>query len=177
MLKQLQDLTKLGERDKEFAKYHDYFETEDGLVISLDKKLPKPQRYLYYQDEDPATGEYRTDSDIAPTKDILKECFIEENMRNLHSFSEWLDKHPTAKLYISEESQYRGDENGARYIRTLFPNDEWEINQMEREVTEQELADIRAYEENQKAEFAKKLERYWNRYSDKVEIITYWADR
>lgn len=177
MLKRLQDTTKLSELDIEYAKYHEYFETEDGLVISLDKTTPKPQKHLYYADEDWNTGEYRTASDIAPTKDALKECFIADNMTNFHSFSEWLGKHQTSKLYISKKPQYRGDEKGARYIRALFPSDEWEISQMEREVTEQELADIRAYENELKAEFVKRLERYWNRYSDKVEIRTYWANR
>lgn len=177
MLKQLQDFNKIGEKDREYAKYHEYFETEDGLVIALDKGLPKPQRYLYYQDIDPSTGEYRTSSDIAPTKDILKELFVSENMRRLCIFYKLLERNPEMELYISKNSQYRSDKNGARYIRPLLPSDRLEISQMERKITEQELADIRAYEENRKAEFVKRLERYWNRYSDKVDIRTYWADR
>ena len=176
MLKKLQDLSRLNESDIKYSEYHEYFETDDGLVIALDKGTPKPQRHLYYADEDWETGEYRTADDIAKTKEQLKQCFIEENIRRLHTFTDWLEKHPVIELYISKNPQYRGQTDGARYVRALYPDD-WEHSIMERKVTEEELAFIRDYEEKQKAEFIERLERYWKRYSDKVEIRTYWANR
>ena len=177
-MKKLTDYSKLNQKDISYKEYHEYFETDDGLIVALDKHKPGISKVLYYADEDWGTGEYRTASDIAPTKEDLKRCFIQDNLRKLHSYKRWLENHPTADLYITERVQYRGEESGARAIFAAFPDDLDDPRcKPLRKLTEEELKVVFAFEKEQEEQFIKRLERYWKRYADKVYISTYWANR
>lgn len=169
----LTDCSKLTGLDLKYKDYNHHFVTDDGFLISVRRDRPGISKILYYSDEDYSTGEYRTATDIAPNKEALKNCFMSENLRKIRSVTDWLDKHPCGKLFISKNGQYICDSE-VRAVATDFPGEEYKY---ERELTVDEIETIRKVVAEDKKAFEKRLERYWKRYSDKVYISTYWANR
>lgn len=171
----LQDTTKLGARDIEYAKSNTYATTNDGFVVGIPVKKPRIQKDVWRADTDYETGEYVSPSDIAKDKEHLKDLWVEDNLREFQGLTKWLDEHPTSDLYLSKGPMYCKDSN-VRYFAVLRYGD-WEIDKMERKATEDEIEFIRNLEAEQMAAFKKRLETYWKRYSDKIGVRTYWADR
>lgn len=169
----LTDYTKLEGLDFKYKEYHHHFETSDGLIVAIEKKKPRIDRVLWYADEDYSTGEYRTSDDIAPNKEALKECFLEENLRKYHSIFTDIENHPMKKLFISKSGRYIRDSK----VRAIVPDYESEAYKYERALTNEEIKVLRETCESDLVDFKKRLDRYWKRYSDKVYISTYWANR
>lgn len=174
-MQSLTDYSILEGLDLKYKDYNHHFITNDGFIVAFSKCKPRIDKVLWYADEDYSTGEYRAASDIAPDKEALENCFISENLRKFHSLTDWLDKHPCGKLFISKKGQYVKDSK-VRGIATDFDEPEAQFK-YERALTDEEVETIRKTVDEEKKAFEQRLERYWKRYSDKVYISTYWADR
>lgn len=170
------DTQRWGEKEfKHYKNHRDFFMLEDGLVLMLpNAKGVKITSKIYEPDEDFSTGEYRTAKDIAPTKQELKRLFIEENMSNLTLPLSRCNDRPGCRLYISNPIRPNVD------TRQIFTRNSEQIERwhdVEREITKSEYYLLRDWEERQQKVMMQRLERYWKRYEDKIEIRTYWVNR
>lgn len=169
-----QMVERYGEKELKFYSKYDYFRTEDGLIVELTGARARGiTREIYFSDED-AQGNYRTGSDIAPTKEILKEIFFKENLDNLTEITKRQEERPYKKIYISKPNWVNSE------VRCFLLRDEADIDRrhdIERLATDEEIKWLKGYEDEQRKEMTERLEKYWKRYSNKVGIRTYWADR
>ena len=172
-MKPLTDYTKLEGLDLKYKDYNHHFETSDGLIVAINHMKPRISRVLWYSDEDLTTGEYRTASDIAPNKEVLKNCFMNDNLRGFHSVFSDIERHPMKKLFISKNGQYIRDSE----VRYIVADYEEESDKYERELTDEEVKVLKETVDKDLEAYKTRLERYWKRYSDKVCISTYWANR
>lgn len=155
----------LVEQDKKIM----LFRTSDGLLLRYRVPTPTIDRTIYMSDED-AEGNYRTASDIAPTKADMERVFISHNMfMNCRLMTDYLDREP---LGISKEDEYT--DRPGRYIRTMYAGSDSHI---ERALTDDEIATLKKIDDATRERYRKRLASYWKRYSDKVYISTYWANR
>ena len=172
-MQQLTDYSKLEGLDLKYKEYNHHFETSDGLIVAINHMKPRISRVLWYADEDYSTGKYRTSDDIAPNKEALKNCFIQDNLRSFHSVFSDMERHPMKKLYITKGGQYIRDSK----VRAIVADYDEEAYKYERELTPEEVKVLKETVDKDLEAYKTRLDRYWKRYSDKVHINTYWADR
>lgn len=169
-----QMIERYGEKELKFYNQYDFFRTDDGLIIEMSGARSKSiTREIYFSDED-AHGNYRTSSDIAPTKEILKGIFFKENLDDLDDLTGRMAERPQKKLYVSKPTWNNSE------VRTFVLRDDIDIDRwhdVERLATEEETNWLKQYDEEQRKAMTERLEKYWKRYSNKVGIRTYWADR
>lgn len=170
-MRRLTDLSQLGKLDIEYQKYHEYYETDDGLIVAYDISKPGINSAIYRADE--VDGRYVSSSYYASTKDQLKLLFMRDNLRRFNDYAERLQQYPMEKLWITKRPNYYHD-SVVRAIRCDVPSP---VDEYERPLTKDELDFILEREKFWKAKFQKRLETYWKKYSDKVYVHTYWADR
>lgn len=142
---------------KEEKRYYDFYATADGYFTKLRKQ--KPRKDLYIADEGPYYDKYGrgeiTDKDI----------FFSQNMRDA-SFRQQMP------LYTPESGKLECGLFVAvcRYktvIQTV-PS---------RPASPREFTVYKAIYELYLSDYRTRLEKYWERYSDKVCVNTYWRDR
>lgn len=154
---------------KFFKSRYYYYITADGYIVKLDKS--KPKRNLYIADEGPFYDSYAkgnvTDRDI----------FFAKNMKTLDKYMRERLKTP---VLCSIRRTMEGNLSIDPFGRTEYSYDPATGKSEELPIkrpTPRELAIYvaawDAYEADQRA----RLEKYWSRYSDKVRVDTYWADR
>lgn len=153
-----------------FLKKYDFFKLSDGKVLELSgARTVKINRDIYEPDTD-ASGNYRSPKDIAPNRETLRKLFIANNMDDL-AFVTKLAKVCNRKIYLSMNH----DDIYCVVLRDLLEPDRF--GDIERELTPEEYEALEKYEQEQEAIMLKRLESYWKRYGEKVNIRTYWEDR
>ena len=170
-MRRLTDLSKLGKLDIEYQRYHEFYETDDGFIVAYDIPKPGIGSAIYRPDE--IDGKLCPSTYWASDQKELKALFFSDNLRKIKSYSERLREYPMEKLWITKRPLYRHD-SVARAIRC---DEESEFDEYERQLTKAELKVILEREKYWRERYQKRLETYWKKYSDKVYVHTYWADR
>lgn len=142
---------------KEQKRYYDFYATADGYFTKLRKQ--KPRKDLYIADAGPYYDKY--ESGEITDKDI----FLSQNMRDA-SFRQQMP------LYTPESGKLECGLFVAvcRYetaIQTV-PS---------RPASPREFTVYKAIYELYLSDYRTRLEKYWERYSDKICVNTYWRDR
>ena len=147
-----------------------YYITPDGYIVKLKKN--KPRRNLYIADEGPFYESY------AKGEVTDRSIFFSHNLETLSDFDR-------DRLDSTACCRVKRTEDGTLSISTYDMRPEYEYDEETgtykeipaKKPTPRELAVYvaawNAYEADQRA----RLEKYWKRYSDKVCVNTYWADR
>lgn len=168
-----QEVAERGANELKWWSRYDYFETSDGYRIMLTPTRAKSITTTIWESDEDEHGNYITGDDIAPTEDARKRLFFAENMRNLDDITAKAENsHRT--LYISKPTRTSDT------LRTVYARGDNEVNDfhdVERPLTEPEIADLKKWEEEQRQLMAERLERYWKRYKNKVRVDTYWVNR
>lgn len=147
-----------------------YYITPDGYIVKLKKN--KPRRNLYIADEGPFYESY------AKGEVTDRSIFFSHNLETLSDFDR-------DRLDSTACCRVKRTEDGTLSISTYDMRPEYEYDEETgtykeipaKKPTTRELAVYvaawNAYEADQRA----RLEKYWKRYSDKVCVNTYWANR
>lgn len=155
---------------KYYKSHYYYYITPDGYIVKLDKK--KPRRNLYIADEGPFYESY------AKGEVTDRSIFFSHNLETLSDFDR-------DRLESTACCRVKRTKDGTLSISTYDMRPEYEYDEETKtykevpakKPTPRELAVYvaawDAYEADQRA----RLEKYWKRYSDKVCVNTYWADR
>lgn len=146
-----------------------FYATADGYIVKLDKNKPKSR--LYIADEGPYYDSYRkgeiTDRDI----------FFEQNMNILGDYSRQRLESP---VNCNVRRTITGDLSIDPFGKIEYSYDPATGKSEEIPVkhpTTRELAIYVAARKAYEADQRERLEKYWKRYSDKVWVDTYWANR
>lgn len=146
-----------------------FYATADGYIVKLDKDKPKSR--LYIADEGPYYDSYRkgeiTDRDI----------FFEQNMNILGDYSRQRLESP---VNCNVRRTITGDLSIDPFGKIEYSYDPATGKSEEIPVkhpTTRELAIYVAARKAYEADQRERLEKYWKRYSDKVWVDTYWANR
>ena len=157
-------------------------EFPDGVVFEYRKPYVKSE--FWYDDE--------YDSPLTDDQDQRKAYFIAENMRwQLQDYGtgKWLERAKDMetigcclgdrldKPFVAVWGD-RPSNNTPHFIGhdEDFEHDE-RSGMRKRVLSEREIEELLAIIDEQRAKFAKRLETYWKRYSDKVCAHGYWANR
>lgn len=163
----------------------------DGIDVFWTKQGIK--KTFYYDDE--------RDSPLTENESQRHDFFIRENMTEANNwdFDRW-KAFSEGKKYDVETSYWRSfynrvrkpylqifERNNERYAEPVFWGDEMQIaieenahrncSPLFRELTEPEIEFLGACSERFLAEYKKRLETYWKKYSHLIEAIGYWANR
>lgn len=167
------DIARYGEKELKYWGKYDFFELSDGLRVMLTPARGKAITTTIWESDEDTQGNYRTSDDIAPTEQARYNLFIAENMRNLTDITEHAE-HTNRTLYVSKPTRTSDT------LRTVIARHDYEIDNWhdtERPLTEQEIADLKKWEEEQRTALKQRLDRYWKRYKNKVRVDTYWVNR
>ena len=126
--------------------------------IDVGAKKPNIQKQFWFDDEQ-----------IIPKPN--KEYFIEYNMKYNAPQLLQLENNRNERLHLVSSYNY----NKTDKLKSVTYISWDEIIQLP--VTEELLIVINEAIAEVRTDFAKRLERYWNRYSDKVRFSGYWVNR
>lgn len=140
-------------------KYHKYIEL-DGWFIACCQAKPTINSEMWYDDEqeDPGAGHGR---------------FIGYNMKYA---PDTLNTDTWRKYYLMQSYSGHGDAKIGNYY-TEREYGEKLPEYVIREFTPEEVKQINAAIEEVRADYRKRLEMYWKKYSDKVYSSGYWVNR
>lgn len=143
---------------KEQKRYYDFYATPGGYLAMLSK--PEIKRYLYIADEGPYYEKYQkgavTDKDV----------FLSNNMQSIR-------RHKQMLVYTPEKGKTECD----LFVTICSNSDNTYIEMPNRQTSPREVAVYEAVHRLYISDQRARLEKYWKRYSDKVWVDTYWADR
>lgn len=143
---------------KEQKRYYYFYATADGYIAKLSK--PKPKRNLYIADEAPFYNKY--ESGEIDKKDI----FLSNNLQTIRG-------HKQMALYTPEKGKTECD----LFVTICSNSDNTYIEMPNRQTSPREVAVYEAVHRLYISDQRARLEKYWNRYSDKVWVDTYWVNR
>ncbi len=146
-----------------------FYATADGYIVKLDKNKPKSR--LYIADEGPYYDSYRKGEITDRT------IFFEQNMDILGDYSRQRLESP---VNCNVRRTITGDLSIDPFGKIEYSYDPATGKSEEIPVkhpTPRELAVYVAARDAYEADQRARLEKYWKRYSDKVSVGTYWADR
>lgn len=135
-------------------------QTKDDICFEICLDMPAINKNLWYDDETEAPENTFENFKLYNIK-YLKNQFIK-----------------TDKLGIIKEiNKYN---NNAIFYKLAKANEKYDLypgETYERDLTEEETRDIRKIYQKYENDYLNRLNRYWNRYSDKIHWEGYWVNR
>lgn len=165
-------------KPEDFPKHYHVIDTGHGMV-EIDK--PSIENEIWYDDETP--------NPFGDNNEHKKAAFKSRNMQNLYlseQFEEWLEckreyeeEGVTTGAWVAEPyttKKYRSD--GRLDFVFFVPRYTYkhQDDPTKTPLSEDEIAELKAISDEIKAQFEKRLETYYKRYSDKIFSRGYWAN-
>ena len=127
----------------------------NNLFVGVCDAKPTIKKEIYYNDEYEAPKNNKTNFLLAQENSFPK---IFENSNDLYLINQYTS-------------------NNKNNLKTIVQFDEWEVKEGSIPVTDEMLEEINKVIEKARAKFSKRLESYYKRYSDKISVNGYWANR
>lgn len=133
--------------------YH-IFKTSDDLYFAIELSKPSIQKTLWFSDEHDIPSE-------------SEQLFIDYNIRL------------NAQRVVKDDRSYsfvKYASHQGHKVCTISSGSSWE-DDIVRDVEDEELAQIKEVTDAYINDYTNRLKKYWNKYSDKVMTMGFWADR
>lgn len=137
-----------------------YIQLNDKFVVVCSKK-PKIDSDIWYDDE-------------TKSPSVTFESFVDNNTRNLPNYFQLENIRFGNHRSLFIAPQYYADKTDGKLCGLRYEDDNFTDG---RKVSKEELEIINQAVSEVRADYEKRLKRYWKRYSDKVTTKGYWANR